>query len=151
MLRRPKIMNTKCAICGCIINRGGEYATPTIQGRSHATRHHNIAVRFFYIEDRAGNPKTPIFRIDPWNMEGHTTEFCYDCHEELLHNPVFLPDDIIGFSELVRLRKLDESEKTQSREELAGRIKLLHEALETGIKILLSKEKHQSSSPVVMS
>lgn len=141
MLRRPKIVNTKCAICGCVINRGSEYATATIKGRSHVTKHHNVAVRFFHAEDRAGNPKKPIFIVDSWALEGHTTEFCYECHEELLHNPVFLPDDILGFSELVRLRKLNETEKKESKKELAGRIKLLHEVLETGIKVLLSKEK----------
>jgi hypothetical protein len=31
-----------CAICGCLLNRSGEYATPTKQGRSHATEHHFV-------------------------------------------------------------------------------------------------------------
>jgi hypothetical protein len=32
-----------------------------------------------------------IFDKCPWGVEGDTTILCYDCHEELLHNPVFLP------------------------------------------------------------
>src|SRR5580692_11502054 len=30
----------RCAICGCQLHRSGEYATPTVAGRSHATEHH---------------------------------------------------------------------------------------------------------------
>jgi hypothetical protein len=58
-----------------------------------------------------------------------------------MHNPVFLPGDVRGFAELVKLRNLNEPEKTASKTELAGRIKLLHEVLEIGIKNLLSREK----------
>lgn len=41
--------------------------------------------------------------------------FCYECHEELLHNPVLLPDDIKKFAELVELRGLNEIKKKQQR------------------------------------
>ena len=43
-----KIKNIEnCAICGCQLHRQGDYAKPTIKGRSHATKHHFIAECFF--------------------------------------------------------------------------------------------------------
>ena len=39
-------MTNYCAICGCRLHRGGEYATPTTEGRSQATKHHYVAERF---------------------------------------------------------------------------------------------------------
>ncbi len=80
-----------------------------------------------------------------FRSEGQTEVFCYECHEELLHNPVFLFADIRGFSELVKLRYLDEEEKSASREKLAGRIKLLHEIIERGIQALLEAEKRRKA------
>ena len=72
----------------------------------------------------------------PWGVEGETTIFCYDCHEELLHNPVFLPNDIERLSSLVKERGLDENKKTESKDKIAGRIKLLHEIIQRGLKEL---------------
>jgi hypothetical protein len=128
-----------CMICGCPIHRKGEYAEPTILGRSHATRHHFVAERFFgRSANRPGTERPGIFQQSPWEgLEKETGLFCYECHEVLLHNPVLLPDDIEGFAELVRRRNLNESEKTESREKLAGRIELLHEVLQKGIEKLL--------------
>ena len=62
--------------------------------------------------------------------------YCYDCHEELLHNPVFLPADIAQFAELVKHRGLDEGVKTDDRTKLGGRIKLLHEVIAAGLEAL---------------
>ncbi|OGV57622.1 MAG: hypothetical protein A2283_04300 [Lentisphaerae bacterium RIFOXYA12_FULL_48_11] len=60
--------------------------------------------------------------------------FCYECHEELIHNPVFLPKDIEALNTLVRAKKLNEDHKTESREKIAGRIKLLHKIITAGLK-----------------
>ena len=137
----------RCAICGCRLHRGGEYAQPTIKGRSHATKHHYVAERFFgRSANRPGEQRDQIFGVCPWGFEGRTEVFCYECHEELVHNPVFLPEDIGGFAELVRLRNLNEEEKTESREDLAGRIQLLHEIAETGIRVLLEAETRGSNA-----
>lgn len=137
-------MTSNCAICGCIIHREGEYAKPSIKGRSHATEHHYLAERFLgRSRNRRGEQREPIFEECPWNIEGQTEEFCYECHEELLHNPVLLQADIRGFAELVKLRKLNETRKTTSREKIAGRIELLHEVLELGIEKLLEIERHR--------
>lgn len=135
----------KCAICGCGLNRKvGVYGTDTIDGRSHASKHHYVAERFFgRSASHKGKPREPIFKEYPWSLEAKTDEYCYDCHEELLHNPVFRPIDVRRFAKLVKLRKLSETEKTASRKKLAGRIKLLHKVLELGIEKLLEIEEHK--------
>ncbi len=139
-------MKTNCAICGCKIHRGGEYATPTIEGRSHATKHHYVAERFFgRSANRKGEQRKPIFSECPWNIEGETNEFYYECHEELLHNPVLLPTDISGFAELVKLRRLNEMTRTTRRDKIADRIRLLHEVIEHGIEELLVIEKRRKT------
>ena len=123
-----------CAICGCKLHRRGDYSKPTIQGRAHATKHHFVPERFFgRSANRPGENRDPIFNSCPWNMEGNTAVFCYECHEELLHNPVFLPEDIKMLSKLVHVRKLHEKEKGKSRKKIAGRIKLLHEIIQSGL------------------
>jgi hypothetical protein len=62
--------------------------------------------------------------------------FCYDCHEELLHNPVFLPADIARFAHLVRKRSLHEETKSRSKDKIADRIKLMHEVIDRGLAAL---------------
>jgi len=128
-------MNERCAICNCILHRkAGTYARPTVDGRSHATRHHHVAERFFgRSANRSGTKTEGIFAECPWEHEKKTVIFCYECHEELLHNPVMLPDDIAAFAEIVKARGLNEDEKPQDRGKIAGRVKLLHEILALGL------------------
>jgi dCMP deaminase len=143
-------MMSNCAVCGCIIHRAGEYAEPSIKGRSHATKHHYLAERFLgRSRNRRGEQREPIFKECPWDIKGQTEEFCYECHEELLHNPVLLQADVRRFAELVRLRNLNETTKTKSRDKIAGRIKLLHEVLELGIEKLLGIETHSETSEII--
>jgi len=59
--------------------------------------------------------------------------FCYECHEELVHNPVLLPEDVAQFAELVKQRGLSEKIKTESREPIAGRVALFHEVIARGL------------------
>jgi hypothetical protein len=117
----------RCAICGCELHRTrGTYARPTIQGRSHASKHHFAAERFFgRSNNRRGTQRDRLFEECLWDVEGQTAVFCYDCHEELLHNPIFLPVDIAHLAALVKERRLDEDRKTESKDKIAGRIKLL--------------------------
>jgi hypothetical protein len=134
----------KCAICGCPLHREGDYAKPTVKGRSHATKHHYIPERFFgRSENRQATQREGIFNVCPWNAEGKTVVFCYECHEELLHNPVFLPEDIEAFSRLVSERGLSEEGKTAGRERIAGRIKLLHDVIRNGLEALSKKDAYQ--------
>jgi hypothetical protein len=138
-LKEEKPQGKICAICGCMIHRGGnDYARPNPEGRSHATKHHYVAERFFgRSTNREGEQREPIFENCPWGVEGQSQEFCYDCHEELLHNPVLLPADVERFAKLVKRRGLNEDKKTASKVKIAGRIKLLHEVIEEGIETLL--------------
>ena len=136
-----------CAICGCILQRCGEYAKPTIKGRTHATKHHYVAERFFgRSKNRPGTQHEKIFNKCPWNIEGETGLFCYECHEELLHNPVFLPEDIQRLSELVKLRGLSEDYKTEKREIIAQRIQLLQEVISKGLQKVLESSREESGS-----
>lgn len=135
-------MNSKdrCVICGCAIHRYGDYAKPTVKGRSHATKHHLVAERFFgRTSNRKGQKRKGIFSKCPWNAEGKTVAFCYECHEELLHNPVFLQEDLDAMKELVKKRNLNEFDKSEDKNKIAGRIELLHEIIAIGLKELMKK------------
>ena len=130
-------MDTHCAICGCSVHRSGEYARPTVRGRSHATEHHHVAERFFgRSKNRPGTARDRIFESCPWGSEGLTATYCYECHEELLHNPVLTAADVQAFASLVRARRLSERQKPVTRRKLAGRIRLLHEVIQAGLEVL---------------
>lgn len=135
------MMPERCAICGCKLHRtNGTYARPTSEGRSHASEYHFIPERFSGMSrNRRGTQGSKIFDETCWATEGQTAVFCYDCHEELLHNPILLPEDVAKFAELVKERNLDENEKAESKEKIAGRIELLHEVIQRGLKELQRK------------
>ena len=141
-MRKKKPPVKYCAMCGCKIHHGGaDYAKPSPEGRSHATKHHYVAERFFgRSTNRKGETRQPIFENCPWGVEGQSKDFCYDCHEELLHNPVLLPEDVERFADLVKRKGLNENRKTTSKGKIAGRIKLLHEVIEKGIESLLNEQ-----------
>ena len=126
--RTKRVGGEQCAICACAVHHGGEYAKPTVGGRSHATKHHLVAERFFGRSlARPGKKRKGIFEECPWQLgeEERTKTFCYECHEELLHNVVMTPDVVEGFAALVRRRGLAEKRKPESRAKIGGRIKLL--------------------------
>lgn len=130
-------MPEQCAICGCWVHRNGDYAKPTVKGRSHATAHHFVAERFFgRSKNRPGDQRHPLFTACPWGLEGQSAIYCYECHEELLHNPVLTRADLGGLRSLVEARGLNEIEKPEGRLLLAERIKLFHEIIAAGIAVL---------------
>jgi len=148
----------KCDICGCKLYRGGgTYAKPTTKGLSHATKHHYIPERFFgrsKNRNKKNTERIPIF-IDkknengakepcPWSQfEEDTLNLCYECHEELIHNPVFLNDDINNLRKLVYRKGLNEDDDFEKRDrsKIAGRIVLLHEVISRGIDSLIKEHK----------
>jgi len=136
----------RCGICGCALHRtAGTYALPTPEGRSHATRHHFVAERFFgRSSNRSGTKRDSVFATCPWGAEGESGVFCYECHEELLHNPVFLPDNIATLAQLVKARGISESEKSADRSRLAGRVLLLHEVIAAGLDAVAKKQSGSS-------
>jgi hypothetical protein len=140
----------RCAFCNCFLHRTvGTYALATPQGRSHATKHHLVAERFFgRSTNRKGTKTEGVFSSCPWGQEGETKVFCYECHEELLHNPVFLIEDVERFAALVRARSLDEDLKSDDRSKLAGRVRLFQEALTIGLRTLERNEVSGSRETV---
>ena len=136
---RRIIMIEYCEICGCQLHRtAGTYARPSVKGRSHATGHHYVPKRFFGHSKNRAETVAGIFKECPWNAEGKTGVFCYECHEELLHNPVLLPEDIGCFRALVECRGLSESTKPGERDKIAGRIQLLHEVIANGLEAMFA-------------
>ena len=133
----------RCTLCGCALtNQTGTYAKPTAAGRSHRNEHHLVAERFFgRSKNRRGTQRERTFAECPWGMEGEALVFCFECGEELLHNPVFLPQDIQQFAQLIRVRDLSEEEKPATREKLAGRIRLLHDVIAAGLAALMKDVK----------
>jgi hypothetical protein len=134
-------MTEVCVICGCSLHRGsGVYANATPEGRSHASRSHYVAERFY---GRSANRKgvtARIFETCPWNLEGKSALTCYECHELMLHNPVLLEDDVKRFAEIVRARGLSETEKPEHFAKIAGRIRLFQEVIARGIADLHGSE-----------
>ena len=135
-------MTEYCAICGCPLHRTkNTYARPTVEGRSHATQHHCVAERFFgRSTNRRGTKTEGIFSYCPWGHEGTTGVFCYECHEELIHNPILLPEDIARLAKLVHQRGLTETQKPANRQKIAGRLKLFHEVIAAGLTSLLKED-----------
>jgi hypothetical protein len=80
-----------------------------------------------------------MFGTSPWGFEGKTGVFCYECHEELLHNPVLLPDDVAILAELIRRRALNEDDKPSGRDKIAGRVQLFQEVISGGLRSLLQQ------------
>lgn len=132
----------RCALCNCRLTRHtGTYGRATLEGRSHATRHHLVAERFFgRSANRRGTQAERLFRECPWGAERQWRIFCFECHEELLHNLVLLADDIERFAQLVRLHRLDEDRKPADRSKIAGRIVLLHDVFVAGLHALAARE-----------
>lgn len=135
----------RCSLCDCRIHRNGDYAKPTLKGRSHANSHHYVAERYFGRSgNRPGTGRERIFQRDPWGMEGKTGIFCYDCGEVLLHNPVLLPEEISELSELYRLNNLTEDNKEDDMHKYRERIKLFHEVIQKGLDILLTEARKKA-------
>ena len=132
-------MPETCMICGCQVHHNGDYAKPTIQGRSHATKHHYVAERFFgHSPNRATFTRQAIFAKCPWGLKRQTAVFCYECHEELLHNPVLTPAEIEAFRDLIAKHGLNEEVKGNTREKIAGRIQLLNKVIAAGLAAMRS-------------
>lgn len=89
--------------------------------------------------NRLGAKRQGIFPECPWGYEGKAQVYCYECHEELLHNPVLLPEDVSRFARLVQLRDVGEDQKPEDRRKLAGRIVLMHDVISAGIRVLLNE------------
>lgn len=139
---KSEIRDQRCSICNCRLTRvSGTYADGTVLGRSHASRHHCVAERFFGRSANRKGVREALFDECPWGQEGKRLMFCYECHEELLHNPVLLPQDIALFARLVRERGLSEDDKSDRRHFLRGRVVLLHEVIAAGLSSVAGSQR----------
>mgnify|MGYP001619825991 CR=1 FL=1 len=124
-----------CGLCGCALLRMGKYGEDNALGRCFPSEHHLVAKRFY---GKNKNKRSKILDDDDFKkFSNEKIKLCYDCHEELLHNPVLSPDNMKGFKELVRKKHWDERNKKDGKEKIRGRIKLLQEIIDKGINIML--------------
>lgn len=72
--------------------------------------------------------------------------FCYECHEELLHNPVLLSKDVERFRELVLVRGISEKKKPAGRAKIAARVVLFHDVIARGLRALHEEEMERTRS-----
>jgi hypothetical protein len=108
--------------------------------------HHFVAKRFLGGKNRRGTRRSKIFGPKIWCQEigkGKTYVYlCYDCHEELLHNPVLFPEDIKKLSNIVKKRRMREKNKLpHNKEKIAKRIKLFHEIIRIGLEQISKESK----------
>ena len=134
-------MIDRCAGCGCeLVRKADAYGSPSIEGRAHASRHHYVPERLFgRSANRRRKIKERIFAKCPWDLEGKSETFCYECHEVVLHNPVLLPEDIERLAILAQKRGLREHQKGEGYDKLAGRVVLLHDVIARGLTALLQE------------
>ena len=101
--------------------------------------------RFFgRSSNRRGTKTDGIFPSCPWGHESEFGVFCYECHKEPSHNPALLPEDVASFAQLIRMRGLSETAKSEDRSKIAGRVSLFYEVISCGLKTLL--EEHAAST-----
>ncbi len=113
----------KCQLCNIELQEGNQnniYGTD--EGMNHISRHHLFPKRFkdYFTNDEIKE----IFQIEtPQIVEN----FCYECHEEVLHNLV-LNREIID-----KLSKLFEGKDKKTR------IMIFHEIIKLGLEAILTK------------
>lgn len=116
-----------CSLCGILLVEGNPNNNYGKQNAmDYISRHHAIPVRFKeYFSEK--NLSTN-FGITDLNLR---FDFCYECHEEVLHNLVVNENIIQSLSKLFHKKSKQE------------KIRILHEVLKEGVSQLLNK----ASSP----
>ncbi len=112
-----------CLLCGKQLvegNPGNKYGTK--DGMDCISRHHVLPVRFK--EYFSTEETSKLFGITDSNLQFN---FCYECHEEVLHNVVVNEGIIQSLSLLFN---------DKSKQE---RISILHDAVKAGVEQLLNK------------
>ena len=91
-----------CMLCG-IEFTSGAYATEN--GRYNRSEHHLFPTRFekYHISQRSLAKK-----LNVESQDFDSVHLCYECHEELLHNPVFTTKMIKELSHLMRGKSLED-------------------------------------------
>lgn len=112
-------MSSQCKICGVSLVEGNpENKYGTREGKKYISRHHLLPRRFkkdYFNDDREIKD---IFGIDNGSI---MLNFCYACHEEVLHNIVFNEAMVEKLSILLK----DKSTKEK--------IVIIHEIIKVGL------------------
>jgi len=97
-------------LCGIEVTTSGVYATEN--GQHYRSKHHLVPNRFnkYRISQRSLAKKLNVETGDFISIL-----LCYECHEELLHNPVFTTKMIKELSHLMRGKSLEDKVITLSR------------------------------------
>jgi len=104
-----KEATNRCVLCRIEFTTG-DYATES--GRHNKSEHHLFPTRFkkYGISQRSLAKK-----LDVETRDFDSVHLCYECHEELLHNPVFTAKMIKELSHLMIGKSLEERVITLSR------------------------------------
>jgi len=99
-----------CVLCGIKFSTKGVYATES--GRYNRSEHHLFPTRFkkYRISQRSLAKK-----LNVGTQDFDSVHLCYECHEELLHNPVFTTKMIKELSHLMKGKSLEDKVITLSR------------------------------------
>jgi len=98
-----------CMLCGIEYPTGVVYASE--HGRRSRGRHHLFPRRF---EKRGISQEKLAKKLDVETRDLGFVHLCYECHEELLHNPVFTTKMIKELSHLMRGKSLEDKVITLS-------------------------------------
>ena len=98
-----KETKSRCMLCGIEYSTGAVYATE--HGRHSRGRHHLFPRRFEkYDMSQEGFAK----KLDVETRDLGFVHLCYECHEELLHNPVLTAKMLDELSHLMRGKNFED-------------------------------------------
>ena len=100
-----------CMLCGTKFSTKGIYATKTKNGRHHRGEHHLFPARF----EKHFSQRSLAKKLNVETQSLDSIYLCYDCHEELLQNPVFTTKMIKELSYLMKGKSLEDKVVTLSR------------------------------------
>jgi hypothetical protein len=133
MAQKNNINKTACRLCGAILSEGNkENVYGTKHGRTHISRHHLFPRKRKWFHGLFSKEEvTQLFQI---NELSTCLDFCYVCHEEILHNIIFNENMIDTLSKLFKHK----SEKQ--------RVEVLHQIFKLGINEYLHKEQFENTT-----
>ena len=105
-----KETKSQCMLCGIEYATGVVYASE--HGRRSRGRHHLFPRRF---EKRGMSQEGLARKLDVETRDLGFVHLCYECHEELLHNPVLTIKMLDELSHLIKGKSLEDKVVTLSR------------------------------------
>ena len=97
-----------CMLCGIKFSTKGVYGTE----KYHRSEHHLFPLRF---KKYRINQRSLAKKLNVETQDFDSVHLCYECHEELLHNPVFTTKMIEELSHLMKGKRLEDKVITMFR------------------------------------